>query len=70
MPHIENKFSKLELSTEEKSVLAAISKQQSALQDKVIEWSHINSGSHNRDGLKAMRAELCAAFSVLPGVVT
>ncbi|MCF6275626.1 MAG: hydrolase [Robiginitomaculum sp.] len=70
MPHIENKFSKLELSTEEQSVLAAISEQQSALQDKVIAWSHINSGSHNRDGLKTMRAELCAAFSVLPGVVT
>ena len=36
----------------------------------LIKWSHINSGSHNRKGLKEMREELVAALSVLPGVVT
>ncbi len=70
MSHIENKISKLTLSAEEKTILTAIGQQQSALQDKVIAWSHINSGSHNRDGLIEMRAQLIAAFSVLPGVVT
>ncbi|MCF6220516.1 MAG: hydrolase [Robiginitomaculum sp.] len=69
MSHIETKFSKLELSKEEQAVLSAISERQSVMQDKVIAWSHINSGSNNSDGLQAMRAELIKAFSVLPGVV-
>lgn len=70
MSDIENKISKLELTAEEQSILMAIDKQQSVLQGRVIEWSHINSGSHNTDGLRAMRAELCEVFSALPGEVS
>jgi len=70
MSTIENTISKLELSAEEQAILSAISGQQTAMQDKVIQWSHINSGSHNRDGLIAMRAQLCTAFSELPGRIS
>jgi len=70
MSHIERSFSKLLLSAEEQTILSNISELQIAMQDKMIAWSHINSGSHNRDGLIIMRAKLCAAFSGLPGEVT
>lgn len=70
MSHIESKFSKLKLSREEHAVLSAISERQSAMQENLIAWSHINSGSHNKDGLKTMRALLGTAFSSLPGEVT
>ncbi len=67
MAHIENTISKLKLSEQEQLVLGNISKLQNAMQEKLIDWSEINSGSHNKDGLKIMRAKLCAAFSKLPG---
>jgi glutamate carboxypeptidase len=34
---------------------------------QVEAWAAINSGSRNLDGLKQIAAELCTAFSVLPG---
>jgi len=43
---------------------------QGAMQKKMIAWSHINSGSHNEAGLRAMRAQLCTAFAPLPGVIS
>lgn len=35
--------------------------------DQVLNWSAINSGSHNLSGLRRMTAVLADAFSVLPG---
>ena len=37
--------------------------------DQVLEWSAVNSGSRNLDGLKRMAAILADAFSALPGDV-
>ena len=70
MSHIERALSKLTLSAEEKAILSSVDNLQMAMQEKMISWSHINSGSHNRDGLKTMRAQLCAAFAELPGEVS
>jgi glutamate carboxypeptidase len=35
--------------------------------DQILDWSAINSGSRNMDGLSAMAGRLVDAFSVLPG---
>jgi glutamate carboxypeptidase len=70
MSQIERELSKLTLSAEEQSILLNINNLQLPMQEKMIAWSHINSGSHNRDGLKAMRAQLLSAFSKLPGDVS
>src|SRR5690242_7021289 len=35
--------------------------------DQVLEWSAVNSGSRNLDGLKQMAGILADAFSALPG---
>lgn len=70
MSHIERSLSELALSAEEQTILSNISELQIAMQDKMIAWSHINSGSYNRDGLTVMRAQLCTAFADLPGEVT
>jgi glutamate carboxypeptidase len=37
--------------------------------DQVLEWSAVNSGSRNFDGLKRMAASLADAFSALPGEI-
>ncbi len=70
MPKIETNMDKLELSASEKLVLNGLVGRQEAMQNTLIAWSHINSGSHNRAGLKSMRARLCTAFDVLPGVIS
>jgi len=70
MSHIERALSKLTLSAEEQGILSSVDDLQMAMQEKMIAWSHINSGSHNQGGLKTMRAQLCAAFSELPGEVS
>ena len=57
------------LNTEERELLSALSERQAAMHEQLIAWSHINSGSHNTDGLQTMRAQLCAAFSQLPGAL-
>ena len=69
MAHTETKFSKLDLSIKEQGVLSEIEQRQAFMHQTLIAWSHINSGSFNQDGLKAMRAQLCTAFSALPGKV-
>lgn len=48
-----------------KDALAWIDDRQASLVERLVAWSAINSGSHNRAGLKAMGAEVSAAFSVL-----
>ncbi|MBL4854532.1 MAG: hydrolase [Robiginitomaculum sp.] len=70
MAKIETNITKLALSASEKFALKALGGRQAAMQKKMIAWSHINSGSHNKDGLNVMRAQLCEAFSVLPGVIS
>lgn len=62
-------YSETPLSNEEQAVLSALSGRQTDMHEQLIAWSHINSGSHNQDGLREMRAQLCAAFSQLPGVI-
>lgn len=61
---------KTPLSKDEKEVLDSISKMQSRMEENLVSWSHINSGSKNIDGLKQMRAELKSAFQDLPGDVS
>jgi len=70
MSNIEANISKLVLSASEKLALHALAGRQGAMQKKMIAWSHINSGSHNEAGLRAMRAQLCTAFAPLPGVIS
>lgn len=70
MSHIESAISKLTLSAEEQAIISSVDNLQIAMQEKMIAWSHINSGSHNGDGLKTMRAQLCTAFADLPGEVS
>jgi len=70
MSHIERALSNLTLSADEQAILSKIKDLQIAMQEKMIAWSHINSGSHNRDGLQNMRARLCVAFADLPGEVS
>jgi len=70
MSHIERALSDLVLSADEQAILDNITTLQSMMQNKLIAWSHINSGSYNKNGLKTMRAQLCAAFADLPGAVT
>ena len=48
-----------------KDALAWIDDQQPSLVERLVAWSAINSGSHNGEGLKAMGAEVTAAFRVL-----
>ncbi len=70
MSKLKTNTSNLILSASEKQVLSELGHRQAVLQEKLIAWSHINSGSHNKAGLKSMRAELCEAFCVLPGEIS
>lgn len=55
------------INSAEAQILDTLSTRQAAMVDRLKTWSHINSGSRNRDGLALMRAQLAAAFSALPG---
>ncbi len=70
MAKIETNMSKLALSAHEELALTALGECQAAMEEKLLAWAHINSGSHNKAGLKSMRAQLCEAFAVLPGVIS
>ncbi|ATQ43403.1 hydrolase [Caulobacter mirabilis] len=56
----------MRLSPEEKAVLDSIAERGSAIVDRAIAWSDVNSGSRNLDGLNAVRGLLKDAFAVLP----
>jgi len=70
MSDIKTKISNLPISGAEAQCLSGIFERQSDLEATLVNWSHINSGSHNKDGLKTMRAALMQAFSTLPGTLT
>jgi len=59
-----------EINSATRNVLAPILDSSEALLLDVMTWSSQNSGSRNRAGLKAMRALLADAFSILPGDVS
>ena len=46
-------------------ILKGIEDQKSAMVDRVIEWSHVNSGSRNMDGLAEMETRILEAFKPL-----
>ncbi len=56
----------MRLSPEEKAVLDSIAERGSAIVDRAVAWSDVNSGSRNLEGLNAVRGLLKDAFAVLP----
>lgn len=63
-------ITKLPITDAEMHALAKIDGTLDDMAQTVIAWSHINSGSKNRDGLKIMRKKLVKALSELPGIVS
>ncbi len=57
------------ISSEERSRLDHIATLQNAMVERVQTWSKINSGSHNREGIDAMRSVLRTAFEPLGGEI-
>ena len=53
----------------EDKILESISARQTDMVSTLKTWSEINSGSHNMQGLRAMRKRLISAFNVLPGEI-
>ena len=64
------RFDSVELSQNERQILSEIVMRQDDMVGRVKKWSRQNSGSHNRDGLKAMRALLMEAFECLQGDIS
>ncbi|WP_017930822.1 hydrolase [Robiginitomaculum antarcticum] len=60
---------KITISDEERALLNIIASHQNDMVERVQTWSAINSGSHNRAGLDAMRANLRDAFASLGGQI-
>lgn len=60
----------LKLSSNDRDILATIPGQHDAMVKTLLAWSAQNSGSHNADGLSAMRALLIEAAQSLPGTVS
>ena len=58
------------LSTAESNIIANASALHDPMIETLLSWSRVNSGSHNRDGLRDMRGILSAYLSDLPGTVT
>ncbi|MEE2527169.1 hydrolase [Hyphobacterium sp. HN65] len=59
----------LALSRQEQDILAWIDGEADAMVATLKDWVNINSGSHNAEGLEAMRAQLEAAFAPLGGTI-
>ena len=59
-----------DLPTATRDLLAPIAHSGEAMLADVMDWSAQNSGSRNIPGLRAMRAKLAEAFSILPGDVS
>jgi glutamate carboxypeptidase len=60
----------MQLSAEEKTVIAAVDRSDARMRAQVVQWSAINSGSANLDGLGEMAALLSVAFTELGGSIT
>ncbi|GHF18681.1 acetylornithine deacetylase [Kordiimonas sediminis] len=60
-----NDLMNLLVTDEVKTTLDWLDAQQVSMQETVINWSHINSGSRNLDGLSAMEDEIVSAFRCL-----
>lgn len=56
----------MRLSPDERAVLEAIAARGEDIVGRAVDWSAVNSGSRNREGLDAVRALLTEAFTVLP----
>ena len=56
-----------ELSTDERAVVERAAAE--PMLDRVLEWSAVNSGSRNLDGLERVANLLADAFSALPGQI-
>jgi hypothetical protein len=56
----------MRLSPEEKGVLDSVAERGSAIVERAVVWSDINSGSRNLEGLETVRGLLKDAFAVLP----
>lgn len=70
MSNIETKLAKLPIEDAEAQCLAEIAGRDEYMRSTLVEWSHVNSGSHNYDGLCDMRALLLAAMHDFPGDAT
>lgn len=57
----------MRIEQEEKYIIDAISSNESQLITTLLDWSAINSGSRNAQGLDDMRSALATAFKILPG---
>ncbi len=62
-------MTKISLTHDEMQCLSQIDGQHELMVETVVSWSHINSGSHNSEGLAGMRTVLMEALSVLPGKI-
>ena len=60
----------VKISPNEQVLLDTIADAKNVMVANLVDWSHINSGSNNRAGLKKMRAVLADAFQCLPGEVS
>ncbi len=60
----------MQLSAEEKTVLAAVDRSDARMRAQVMQWSAVNSGSANLAGLAEMATLLSAAFTELGGSIT
>ncbi len=70
MSDIFTKIAKLPISSSEKHTLSQIDEGLEDMLQRLIRWSHINSGSKNSNGLAAMREKIVKALSILPGIVS
>src|SRR5512145_607877 len=50
-------------------ILSAIAARAPQMEERLVEWANLNSGSHHRSGLERMAALLAARFSELGGAV-
>jgi len=60
----------LTLTRQEQRLIDGLDDQQADMLNTVERWSAQNSGSHNREGLTAMRGLLAERFAALPGKLT
>ena len=60
----------MQLSAEEDMVIAAVDRADARMRAQVMQWSAVNSGSGNLDGLAEMAGLLSAAFTELGGSLT
>ncbi|PHR91038.1 MAG: acetylornithine deacetylase [Robiginitomaculum sp.] len=70
MSKFTTELTKISITDQERKCLEYIDTQEAGLVEQLILWSHVNSGSQNRVGLREMRGLIVEAFSQLPGILT